>query len=181
MDHPKPRFDPRSPVQDEPARGRYFIGAFVLLMAAVWAWENVRLPKFTPPTIHRHSPEPEDSTATAAVREPPPITSIVDDGPVTHPANPARGDVRYVFSNDDYPAEAQRAGDEGTVQARLGIDPSGRVARCTIIRSSGHAALDRTTCAILKQRATFTPAHDAAGNAVSDTYVTPPVTWRLQD
>jgi protein TonB len=93
----------------------------------------------------------------------------------------AKGDVRYIFSDDDYPADAQRAGEEGTVQAKLDIDPSGRVVRCTVIRSSGHTSLDAGTCRILIRRARFVPAKDRNGEATADTYVTPPVTWRLYE
>ena len=93
----------------------------------------------------------------------------------------ARGDVRTVFSADDYPADAQARGQEGTVQAQLAIDTAGHVTNCTVIRSSGTRSLDQATCRILQSRAQFRPARDAAGHAVPDTVVTPPVTWRLED
>ena len=92
----------------------------------------------------------------------------------------SRGDVRTVFSADDYPADAQRKGEEGTVQARLAIDSSGRVSNCTVIRSSGFKSLDDATCSILTRRARFNPARDAAGRRVPDTVVTPPVKWQLE-
>lgn len=94
---------------------------------------------------------------------------------------PTLGDIRAVFSADDYPAKAQRNGEEGTVQARLAVDTRGRVTRCSIIRSSGHASLDQVTCDILRKRASFIPARDANGKAVPDSVVTPPVVWRLED
>jgi TonB family protein len=94
--------------------------------------------------------------------------------------NRARGDVRTVFSADDYPASAQRNGEQGTVQAQLVIDPTGRVSSCTIVESSNVASLDRTTCAILQRRARFFPAHDAGGRAISDSVTTPPIVWRLE-
>jgi protein TonB len=94
---------------------------------------------------------------------------------------PSKRDVRLVFSDSDYPAEAQQNGEEGTVRARLDIDASGRVARCTVIRSSGHALLDSATCNILRSRARFAPARDRYGNVRPDSYVTPPITWRLAE
>jgi len=160
--HPKQRFDPRSPVQ--PGRSSApFLLLPVFAALSLWGLQqcSIQIPW---PKAHSAANEPtrEQSTATE------------------FPAR-ARGDVRGIFSDDDYPADAQRAGQEGTVQAKLDIDTSGRVARCTIIRSSGHASLDASTCKILLRRARFVPAQDRNGKATSDTYVTPPVTWRLQE
>jgi protein TonB len=93
---------------------------------------------------------------------------------------PTRGDVRALFSSDDYPADAQQNGEEGSVRARLTVDARGRVAKCTIIRSSGHVSLDKATCDVLRDRARFSPARDANGKAVSDSFVTPLVVWRLE-
>ena len=95
-------------------------------------------------------------------------------------SSPARGDLRMLFSADDYPAEAVRNEEQGTVQAELSVDPQGRVSRCRIIRSSGHATLDQATCQILQRRATFLPAHVASGTPVADRVTTPPVVWRLE-
>lgn len=93
---------------------------------------------------------------------------------------PMHGDVRTVFSADDYPAEAQRNGEEGTVRAALTVDATGRVANCTIIQSSNHESLDNATCNILSRRARFIPARDASGNPVASRVISPPITWRLE-
>jgi TonB family protein len=95
--------------------------------------------------------------------------------------NSAKGDLRTLFSADDYPTQAQTKGEEGTVQAELLVDASGKVSGCTILRSSGSAALDTATCSILSRRAHFYPAHDVNGNAVQDIVRTPPIVWRLED
>lgn len=95
-------------------------------------------------------------------------------------AQPAKGDLRALFSADDYPVEAQRSGEEGTVRAELTIDERGQVSRCTIMAGSGHSALDEATCRILQRRARFTPARDVNGDVVVDTLVAPPVVWRLE-
>ena len=92
----------------------------------------------------------------------------------------ATGEIRTLFSADDYPVDAQRNGQEGTVQARLSIDSTGRVSGCAIIRSSGVKSLDDATCSILQRRARFRPARDLSGRAVRDSIVTPPITWRLE-
>ena len=99
----------------------------------------------------------------------------------TRGPNSAKGDLRMLFSADDYPADALRKGEEGTVQAVLAVDTNGRVSGCTIERSSGSATLDNATCSILSRRAHFYPAHDVNGNAVPDNVTTPPIVWRLED
>lgn len=83
-----------------------------------------------------------------------------------------------LFSMDDYPNEAFRAGASGTVEFTLTVDRRGQPTRCFIRSSSGNAALDRATCDILMARARFTPARDAAGNAVED-LVAQRVRWVL--
>ncbi len=67
----------------------------------------------------------------------------------------------------DYPpARAGRA--QGRVGFALGIGPDGRVRDCRITASSGSAALDGATCRILRARARYRPARDAAGNPLPD-------------
>ena len=85
------------------------------------------------------------------------------------PAGPRgpRGNPRGYFTNDDYPASALRAEEEGTTSFRLDIGPDGRVAECTVTGSSGSAALDAATCRILRARARYAPARDAAGNPIA--------------
>jgi periplasmic protein TonB len=95
-------------------------------------------------------------------------------------AEPASGDLRTIFNAGDYPVDAQRNGQGGTVQAELSIDTQGRVSGCTIVHSSGHSSLDDATCDILRRRARFTPARDVNGATISSTMTTPPVVWRLE-
>ena len=79
---------------------------------------------------------------------------------------------------DDYPPSALRAGAEGRVVAMLGIDRASTVTSCAVQTSSGNAALDAATCAIMTTRGAFTPAKDAAGKPVPSSYVLP-VRWAL--
>ncbi len=104
---------------------------------------------------------------------PPPPRKIVS-------AQSARGDLRTLFTTDDYPASAAAAGAEGTAQAQLTIDSGGRVVGCSLIRSTGNSALDSATCNILRRRAKFTPARDSNGNPTTDTVTTPPIRWQLE-
>jgi TonB family protein len=88
-------------------------------------------------------------------------------------------DVRLLFSYDDYPAEALKKNEQGTVQAELTIGSDGRVRACKVIRSSNSESLDTATCNIMMRRARFKPARDAHGNPTEDTYTTPPITWKI--
>lgn len=90
----------------------------------------------------------------------------------------ARADLASLFSDEDYPAAALAARQSGRVEFTLGVGASGRVEACTITRSSGSGALDSATCRLLRSRARFTPARDAAGNPVASetrSYIV----WRL--
>jgi len=144
-------------------------------------------PTTPPPLVRMQAPEPPIRVVEAPT--PPPIPPVVmAPPPPPAPAPPrktvsaqsAKGDLRTLFSADDYPASAQSAGAEGSVRASLTIGPDGRVTGCTVTQSSGNGALDSTTCSILKRRAKFTPARDSNGNATSDTISTPTIVWRLE-
>lgn len=84
---------------------------------------------------------------------------------------PAVRRARLVSGNlslaDDPPA-LRRAGIGGRVEVHMIVEPSGRVSRCLIARSSGSAELDAVTCRLVRQRYLFDPARDAQGRAVPD-------------
>jgi protein TonB len=139
-------------------------------------------PVTPPPLVRMEAPPPPIQTVTA-----PPVIPPVAPAPPAPPPPPrktqsaqsAKGDLRTLFSSDDYPAAASAAGASGTAQAQLTISADGRVAGCNLIRSTGNSALDAATCNILRRRAKFTPARDSNGAATSDTYTTPPIRWEL--
>src|SRR5215218_8767555 len=85
-------------------------------------------------------------------------------------ARPARAKVNLasLFGDQDYPAEAVAAREQGSVGFALDVGPNGRVSDCTVTSSSGSAALDGTTCRLMISRARFTPATDARGATVPD-------------
>lgn len=85
-------------------------------------------------------------------------------------ASEATANLVSLFSTDDYPREAIRNGEEGTVAVTLTVNAEGKVADCAIDQSSGSPSLDVQTCRILWTRAQFTPARDSQGNAVQDTF-----------
>lgn len=71
-----------------------------------------------------------------------------------------------------YPAEALRQGLEGRVGVRVGVDPTGLVSSCMVIRSSGHQILDQAACTSMTRFAKFHPARDAQGNPARGSYQT---------
>jgi len=145
-------------------------------------------PMTPPPLVRTQSPPPPIQTVTAIPPPamPPPVMSPpAPPAPVPPPrkvqsAQSAKGDLRTLFTADDYPASAQAAGAEGTAQAEITIGTDGRVIGCNITRSSGNSALDSATCNIIRRRAKYVPARDSNGQATTDTITTPPITWRLE-
>lgn len=94
-------------------------------------------------------------------------------------AAPAVGDVRKVFTSDDYPDEAQTRNQEGNTQFLLFVDEQGRIPACYVLKPSGIPTLDSMGCQVIRQRARFKPAIDASGKPIRSTFTTPPVVWRL--
>jgi protein TonB len=144
-------------------------------------------PTIPPPLVRMESPPPPIQVVESPA---PPVIPPVIQAPPPPPAPPpprkvqsasARGDVRSIFSTDDYPASALASGAQGTAQAQLTIGPDGRVQGCNLVRSTGNGALDQATCNILRRRAKFTPARDSNGQATTDTYTTPPIRWEIPE
>lgn len=94
-------------------------------------------------------------------------------GPAVRPPVLRSGTI----TDDDYPASALRDQAEGQVRLRLAVGADGRVTGCTIDMSSGHAALDSTSCSLAQRRLRFVPAQDAAGRNVAGE-ATRSVSWR---
>ena len=149
---------------------------------------DVPPPPSMPPPIMRMAPPQE---TIRVVEAPPPMVIprlVVAPPPPAPPPPPrktqsaqsAKGDLRTLFSADDYPAAAESAGAEGTARASLTIGTDGRVTGCNITQSTGNSSLDAATCNVLRRRAKFTPARDSNGNATSDTISTPSIVWRLE-
>jgi TonB family protein len=94
-------------------------------------------------------------------------------------ATPARGDMRALFSAGDYPAEALRRGQEGSIRLLLLVDEKGSVAGCHILEPSSVPVLDAMGCQVLKRRGKFTPALDGAGKPTKSTVATPRIVWTM--
>jgi TonB family protein len=85
-----------------------------------------------------------------------------------------------IFSDADYPEEARRNSEQGTVAFLLDIGKDGRPTGCSITTSSGSSVLDAATCRIAKERPRFEPARDARGRATTDR-ISSRITWTLGD
>ncbi|MEG3180079.1 energy transducer TonB [Sphingomonas sp. LT1P40] len=116
-----------------------------------------------------------------AVRAPPPPPPPPMPEPSSAAFGPMPADSRFQkFIDPDYPEDARRLKEEGTVSAKLRIDRKGRVKSCTIRQSSGSRSLDKQTCILLK-KTRFRPARDAAGVAIDGDYDTPAFLWTIPD
>lgn len=85
---------------------------------------------------------------------------------ITAPQQPAIAslpkalNVPGIFSSDDYPKEAIRREETGTVGVRVRVDVNGRVSDCQVTSSSGSDLLDQQTCDVIVSRAVYEPARD---------------------
>lgn len=92
---------------------------------------------------------------------------------------PIEGDVRGLFTTDDYPMAALRKEEQGTVRAALLVDAKGKPSKCVMRESSGSNALDQTTCQVLMSRARFVPAKGVDGQPTATVYLVPPIRWEI--
>lgn len=74
------------------------------------------------------------------------------------------------LTNSDYPIGLIRRGDQGIVQFRLDVDPSGKVTGCHIQRSTRPEGFDKIVCEKISQRAKFEPALDRDGKPIASFY-----------
>lgn len=84
------------------------------------------------------------------------------------------------FSDGDYPADAIRLGQQGTVGFRVFVSTDGKPMDCAIYESSGSAPLDNQTCHIMRTRAKFEPARDKTGKALAAPVVGR-IRWQLSE
>jgi TonB family protein len=91
---------------------------------------------------------------------------------------PPLANLASYISDADYPVEAIRNEEQGTVGFQLDIGADGMVSGCRIVQPSGSASLDEATCRIMRARARFSPARDDSGNPVPDR-LTARVRWVL--
>ena len=90
----------------------------------------------------------------------------ISDADIGKVATRPDGSNVRLFTFDDYPAEALRRGQSGMVGVLFWVEPNGRVSTCEVIESTASPVLEQATCNMVKGRARFKPARDAANNAI---------------
>jgi protein TonB len=168
---------------DEPARIEVVFGTSGIAPPAPAAAPAPTLPVSAPKDVPRASdsgegtPEtaaaqPAPAAATARAAAPDPGLRVDQPDRLMIPARDALGNHA-----PDYPEQAQRLRQQGTVLLRLHIGSDGAVVRIETLRSSGVAALDEAARAALTQWR-FLPA-EAAGQPVPS-YRDQPVNFVLE-
>ena len=131
----------------------------------------------TPPIVQIQTVAPP---VIVAPPPPPVIVAPPPPPPVIHAevrASP-RGKMQDLVTSDDYPSASLRNNEEGVTRYRLDVGADGKVIACTATGSSGHPALDETTCKLLQRRARFNPAKNSSGEAVASVW-NGAVRWRI--
>jgi TonB family protein len=97
-------------------------------------------------------------------------------------ATPAKAlpNVADWISDDDYPPQALRNSQQGTVMILWTIDVDGRVANCIPVIKSGVPLLDQAACNAITLRGRYQPALGKDGKPVSS-HNTRRVVWRLPE
>lgn len=90
----------------------------------------------------------------------------IDEAEISAIATWPKGGLAALFSTNDYPGEALRNEQSGTVGVLLWVAPDGRISSCQIVESSASPVLEATTCSIFERRARLTPAINMAGKLV---------------
>jgi protein TonB len=68
--------------------------------------------------------------------------------------------VQEVIGWQDYPSEALRKEQTGSVTIAIDVSASGKPDRCQVTESSGFVQLQRAACAAYMKRARYEPARD---------------------
>ena len=82
----------------------------------------------------------------------------------------------FIFSK--YPPRALAAGEQGAVRFQAEVNEKGLVLGCKVTQGSGFERLDRETCDLIVNHATFKPTLDSEGKA-REAIHDGMVTWRI--
>lgn len=116
------------------------------------------------PTTPKVEPSPAQPAPTAPAvasraTNSPPTASPAAAAPASSPGNPAAKStwqsrlLSHLARYKRYPEDARRRGVEGTSQVRFHLDAAGNVLSVSLAASSGNAALDRATLAMIRRAA----------------------------
>lgn len=95
-------------------------------------------------------------------------------GAVTPPVRVSGG-----ISDRDYPRDAAARGAAGTTAISFRVRRDGKVDNCSVLRSSGDAALDALTCSLVERRFVYRPARAPSGEPRETTLRTT-FTWGVR-
>lgn len=124
-----------------------------------------------PPPIQVQTVIPPPAPVARVVPPPAPPAPPPAPPPPPQRANPEpRGRPQSWVSTNDYPSRAIREELEGAVGFSVTVNPEGRVAGCTVTRSSGHSILDDEVCRLITRRARFNPRLDSQGRPTTGTW-----------
>jgi TonB family protein len=98
---------------------------------------------------------------------------------IAKPAQPLPGSEDWI-TDADYPSDAIRNFQQGTVIMVWTIGTDGRATNCIPVIKSGVALLDQTACNAITRRGRYHPALDKDGKPVSS-HNTRRVVWRLPE
>jgi TonB family protein len=85
-----------------------------------------------------------------------------------------------VFRSSDYPDVSMQGDEQGALKIAVLVDESGKVADCSVIKTSGTAALDVQSCALILERAHFSPAVGTNGQPTKSGFVQT-ITWQISE
>ncbi len=135
-------------------------------------------PSLSATTLAAMPPAATAQASGAAVS--PTVTGAASSPPAhaTEPVTPPRWQAAYLNNPPpDYPREARRRGEEGTVWLRVLVSASGHPSEVSLHKSSGSSALDRAGLDTVRHW-TFSPARQGS-QAVAQS-VTVPLRFRLE-
>lgn len=126
-----------------------------------------------PPEVNVAIPPPPQSTAPSVVTTVAPITPAPTAVARTQP----HVDLAH-SSQPDYPAEARRLGEQGSLVLQVLVEPDGRVSDSKLVQSSGFPVLDQAALAGVKTNYRFAPG--TVDGKPQPMWFTFRFVWRLQ-
>ncbi len=143
-------------------------------------------PPVAPPPPINIAPAPPPIQTRPTIPPPSPPAQVIPPPAPPPPARPSQargaspdGQRRWAARiQENYPSRALREEIQGTVGVNVVVGPDGRVASCSVSRSSGSSILDEAACQGMQRYARFNPALDDDGNPTNGRYSTS-ITYQL--
>lgn len=130
-------------------------------------------PAVAPPQAQMVQPDTSATVAPPDIQiqqETPPTAITASTAPAAPTPDSAASAVGSTHTIPPYPVDAKRLGQQGTVQLRLTIAPTGAVASVDIVQSSGYPELDQSAASWVQSHWKYKPAIQG-GTAVASTTI----------